>query len=502
MKTSTRLLLPLLAAVVLVMGAYAVWAIRQRESTLTQHSRRETHAYAAALGVAIEAAFRSPAPDEIQEIIDRISEEPSVSGVYVYGDAGALLYVSNPLTPSGAAQPDVIARVLATGQPSTVDRLIDDISVYSVVRPVHDGSGTVIGAFEVAQPLSFLEDQIAQTRQRFLLNTVTLLLAVTVVILWLVRARIAQPLQNVVAGAQAIGRGELEHRIEPGKSGAELVELASEFNRMATRLETAHADLVREADERVQLERRLRESEKFAAIGNLAAALAHEIGAPLHVIRGRAELLLRHGSSEAERKNLRIIIEQISRITVIVRNLLDFARPRTARIETIDVGAVVRGVTEFMDWELQRAGVALVWEGPSSALVNGDANLLHQVFINLLTNAVQALDQADGRSADSPRRIVVRILPDRLGSSSADASLTAIEIEDNGPGIATALLATIFEPFVTTRHHAAGTGLGLAVARTVVEEQAGRIEVENVESGDAVAGARFRVLLPSANRSQ
>lgn len=501
MKTSTRLLLPLLAAVVLVMAAYAVWAIRQRETTLTEHSRRETHAYAAALGLAIEAAFRSPARDQTQAIIDRISEEPSVSGVYVYDDDGALLYVSNPLTPSGAAQREVVRRVLATGQPSTVDRLIDEIPVYSVVRPVRDSAGTVIGAFEVAQPLSFLENEIAQTRQRFLLNTVTLLLAVTIVTAWLVRARIARPLENVVAGAQAIGRGELTHRIEPGKSGAELVELASEFNRMATRLETAHAHLLREADERVQLERRLRDSEKFAAIGNLAAALAHEIGAPLHVIRGRAELLLKQTAGEAERRNLRIIIEQINRITVIVRNLLDFARPRAARLEVIDVCAVVRGVAEFMDWELQRAGVSLSWDGPDTSLIQGDANLLHQVFINLLTNAVQALDQANGRGPDSPRRIVVRIT-ENYPAGDGPRALTAIEIEDTGPGIAPALLDTIFEPFVTTRHHAAGTGLGLAVARTVVEEQAGRIEVENVGSPDGTAGARFRVLLPSASRNE
>jgi signal transduction histidine kinase len=495
MKTSTRLLLPLLAAVVLVMTAYAAWSIQRRALSLTEHSRRETHAYATALGLAIEAAFRSPVPGDVQEIIDRISDEPSVSGVYVYGSGGTLLYVSNPLSPSGAAEPVVLARVLSTGETLTTDRLIDDIPVYSVVRPVHDTGGRVIGAFEVAQPLSFLQSEIAQTRQRFLLNTLTLLVAITILILWLVRTRIARPLENVVAGALAIGRGELAHRINTGKSGAELAELAREFNRMASRLESAHVDLVRESDERVQLERRLREAEKFAAIGNLATALAHEIGAPLHVIRGRAELLLRQEASEAERRNLRIIIEQISRITAIVRNLLDFARPRSARIETIDIAAVVRGVAEFMDWELQRSEVTLVWEGPATALVSGDANLLHQVFINLLTNAVQALDQADRQTG----RILVRIRPGVAGNG---AGFTAIEIEDNGPGIPAALVDTIFEPFVTTRHQAAGTGLGLAVARTVVEEQAGRIEAENIADGEAVRGARFRILLPSAEPGQ
>ncbi|MCI0436155.1 MAG: ATP-binding protein, partial [Gemmatimonadetes bacterium] len=258
----------------------------------------------------------------------------------------------------------------------------------------------------------------------------------------------------------------------------------------------------------VALERRLHETEKLAAVGNLAAGLAHEIAAPLHVIRGRAEMLLkREPRTDEEQRNLRIIVEQIGRITVIVRNLLDFARPREPRIEPMDACAVVRGVAEFLDWEMQRAGVSFELDGPPAAWVRGDANLLHQVFINLLLNAMNAMER-DGMAPAPERRITVRI-PGRDGAGNdGGAAATdpatgflSIDVEDTGTGIAPEHIHAIFEPFFTTRHKGSGTGLGLAVARSIVEEQGGAIEAGNRTDGSgAILGARFRIQLPRAER--
>ncbi len=497
MKLSTRLLLPFFATVVAVMLAFAVWAIQQRERTLTEESRRETHAHAVALGLAIDAAFRSSSPDDVQEIIDRLSEERTVYGVFVYGADGSMRYVSNPLTSAAAAPADVVEQVLRTGEVWTVDRDIGGQSVFAVVRPVRDAAGAIAGAFEVAQPLSFLQLEIARTRQRFVLNTLTLLAAVTVLIFGLVRRTVTRPLARVVAGAQALGRGEFAHRIEEDVGGEELVELAREFNRMAARLETARLELVRETDERVVLQRRLHETEKLAAVGNLAAGLAHEIAAPLHVIRGRAEMLLKKEThDEKEERNLRIIIEQINRITVIVRNLLDYARPREPRFEAIDVCSILHGVAEFLDWEMHRNGVQLTWEGQPSAAVRGDPNLLHQVFINVMLNALHAMEH----TGDAQRQITIRVDGDAGAAGTADtAGRVAIDIEDTGAGIEEAHLTAIFEPFFTTRHKGSGTGLGLAVARSIVEEHGGSIEAFNrTDDRGTSTGARFRIRLPRA----
>jgi signal transduction histidine kinase len=491
MRLSTRLLLPLLATVALVMTAFAAWAVRQRESTLTEQAERETHAYALALGLALESAYRYPTPIGIQEIIDRISRERTIYGVLVYGNDGSIQYASDPLGVSVAAAPDPIRAAVRLGEVASLRRELDGQPVYSVVRPIRDPLGRVLGALEVAQPLSFLDDQIGQTRQRFVLNTLTLLFALTILILWLTRQMVSLPLGRFVAAARALGRGELTHRIGEPAAGRELAELADEINRMAGHLEGAQAGLLREGEERLGLERKLRQTEKLAALGNLSAGLAHEIASPLHVIRGRAEQLLRRTSPDdpAER-NLRIIVEQIGRITVIVRNLLDFTRRREPHLEEIDAGGVVASVIEFLDWELGRAGIQVEWLGIREIRVMGDRDLLHQVFINLFMNSIQALATMDPGTA----RITVRAALTQDDEMSPSMNGRAIiEVADNGPGIPADVLPTVFEAFVTTKS-TGGTGLGLAVARSIIEEHGGTIEAANGQDG----GALFRVELPAA----
>ncbi|MBI4521187.1 MAG: HAMP domain-containing histidine kinase [Gemmatimonadetes bacterium] len=501
MKLGTRLLLPLLATVALVMSLFAAWALRQRQATLVAEARNETWAYATALGLALEGAFRDPELSDVQEIIDRISQQPKIYGVLVYGPDGRALFVSRPLEATDPAPAAVLRSVLASGDTASFEREIAGQAVYSVLRPIVRPDGLVAGAFEVAQPLSFVEAEKARTTQRFLLNTLTLLAAVTVVILWLVRRSIARPLGSFLEAVQALGRGELKHRVAEGPGGGEVALLAQEFNRMAGHLEQAQADLMHSVDERIALERRLRETEKLAAVGNLAAGLAHEVAAPLHVIRGRAEMLLRRGELEGgDERNLRIIIDQIQRITMIVRNLLDYARRREPRIELLDLAQVIEGVAEFLESELARAGIHLEWEGPKPLWIRGDPHLLHQVFINLLINARQALESLEG-----DRRIVIRARTDGMPGAAPDRRWIIVEVEDTGPGIPDDAFVNIFEPFFTTKPGGDGTGLGLAVARSIVEEHGGQLVAENVldpqQDGGLQSsrrGARFRLTIPAA----
>ena len=494
LRLSTRLLLPLLLTVVLVMAVYGYWAQRRREIILTAQARSQTNAYAAALGLALEAAFRNDAPEQVQSIIDRISREPTIYGVVVYGPDAEMLFLSDPLRFVRQAPLRAVREVLSTGQPAGILRDIEGESFYSVLRVI-EGDDRPAGAFEVVQPLDFVREETQRTRIRFLLNTLTLSAALTVLFLWLIRRLVGRPLERLVPAVQALGDGNLSHRIDLDVGSAELADLATEFNRMADRLARARASLETEADERIALARRLRESEKMAAVGTLAAGLAHEIAAPLHVIRGRAELMLgADAPADVRERNLRIISEQSARITAIVRNLLDFARRREPQLEPVDLSALLADVIEFLGSESAAAGIEVTQEGAAHAQVQADPQLLHQVFMNLLMNALHAVGQRAGQGRVSARVSTVH-------DAETNESAVIVDIEDNGGGVAEDLLPRIFEPFVTTKTADAGTGLGLVVARSIVEEHAGTLDVVNIDI-DGGRGARFRVTLPAGRTEQ
>jgi two-component system NtrC family sensor kinase len=483
MRLGTRLLQPLLATVVAVM-AFATWqSQRQREKTLTEEARRETNAYAVALGLALEAAARTGSDAEMQAIIDRITQEPTIYGVVVYDTAARVRLVSQTVDTLRTAPLQSVQTVLATGSREVLLRDFEGERVYSVVRPLRQ-DGEIVGAIEVAQTLAFVEAEKRQTRERYIVSTALLAVAMTILILWLVQRLVARPLDRLVAAVRALGGGELAHRIDRNVGPGELGVLAREFNDMADRLEAARARVEREAEERLALERRLRETEKMAALGTLAAGLAHEIAAPLHVIRGRAEMLLKREQESGSERNLRIISAQIERITHIVRNLLDYARRREPRMESVPVSRLLDDLLEFLAAEISADGVQVQRTGRVDVAVYGDADLLHQVFINLLLNALQAL-----RGRDSPQL--------RLDVSTSSTGSVVIDVEDNAGGIEEHMLEVIFDPFVTTKPAETGTGLGLAVARSIVEEHGGRIEAFNRQR-DGVRGAVFRVTLPAA----
>lgn len=484
MRIGTRLLLPLLATVVAVMALGAWWSQRQREVTLTAEARRETNAYAVALGMALEAVARSGSEQDIQVMIDRISREPTIYGVVLYDTAARVRLVSETVDTLRTAPLQSVQKVIASGEPEVLLRDLEGERMYSVVRALRQ-DGRLVGAFEVAQPLAFVEVEKQRTRERYILSALLLVVALTVLILWLVRSQVGAPLERLVTAVRALGSGELAYRIDRDVGPGELAVLAREFNQMADRLESARMRLEQEAEERLALERRLRETEKMAALGTLAAGLAHEIAAPLHVIRGRAEMMLKRTPEPEQReRNLRIINGQIGRITLIVRNLLDYARRREPRLSRVLVGRLLDDILEFLTAELDGDDVQVVRTGTADGAVHGDADLLHQVFINLLLNAVQAL-----RGHADTRRIRIHL--------EADQEHVTVEIEDNAGGIQENMLDLIFNPFVTTKTAESGTGLGLAVARSIVEEHGGRIEAFNRER-DSERGAVFRVTLPAA----
>jgi len=489
MRLGTRLLLPLVATVSLVMASYGVWSARQRGISLTAESRREAQAYSTALGLALEYAFEDRELRDVEEIIARVGREPAIYGVLVYDLGGTAVFISPPLRAVDAAPPELLRQVMSSRTALAGDRLLGGESVYSVVRPIHAVGDQVAGALEVIQPMAFARSEVAGTRRRITAITIVLLLSLTIVMSLLVRRGITTPLHRVIDAARALGRGELGYRIADAPVTGELKDVVSEFNRMAKQLEASRLALLQETEERILLERRVRSAERMAAVGNLAARLAHEIGTPLQVVAGRADMLLKRDPEPAVRaRNLRIMIDQAGRITAIVRNLLDYAQRREPQRTPVSLPAILSGVLEFLDEPLDRAGITLTRSGTTTKSALADADQMHQVFFNLVMNAMQA-----AQSVAEGGRIEVRVRDEERDGTS----WIVVDVADNGPGIPEDVLPHIFEPFFTTKPVPVGAGLGLAVARDIILAHGGRLEAFDRGRQDGTHGARLRVTLPS-----
>ena len=243
----------------------------------------------------------------------------------------------------------------------------------------------------------------------------------------------------------------------------------------------------RDVTERKQAEaeiRRQREAahlrERLASLGSLLAGVAHELNNPLSVVVGRAIMLEDEVDDPVARASLSRLRAAAERCSRIVKSFLALAREKPRETQPVDVRKVLNSVFDLA-YGLRSAGVETERSDPPNLpLVSADEDQLHQVFLNLLVNAHQALE-----AVPSPRRLWVR-------TAAADG-MVSVEVADNGPGVPVALRHQILEPFFTTKPVGAGTGLGLSVCHSILMAHGGAITVEDRPGG----GARFIVTLPA-----
>jgi PAS domain S-box-containing protein len=240
--------------------------------------------------------------------------------------------------------------------------------------------------------------------------------------------------------------------------------------------------LIRDVTDQKMLQEQLIQSEKMSAIGQLVSGVAHELNNPLAGISAFAQLLLAEKRFPPDQRTAaETIYSEARRASRIVQNLLTFARQHKAEKVQTSINQVLDDTLELRGYELRVRGIDVRREYDDSLPdTMADAHQLQQVFLNLITNGEQAMEQRDGQH----HRLSVRTR--RAGET------IRIEVEDTGAGIPPNLIERIFNPFFTTKPTGSGTGLGLSISLGIVREHEGRIWAENPPQG----GARFVVELP------
>jgi signal transduction histidine kinase len=385
-----------------------------------------------------------------------------------------------------------------------------DASLEHLARAPHEGwraelerlSHELIAWAQQTRALSASLAQRAQTEQKrrqelereALLNAIGFMTLITLIGVGATfyLARLLAPLRQLKEGVTRLEEGNYEHRVEVGGGGA-LAQLADALNRMA------QAIMLRDAQLEAQQAERLHQA-RLATVGHLTAQITHELRNPLSSIGLNAELLdeelvdlkalatqlppsqhdeLNRGVEDA-RPLLREISREVDRLRQITEDYLRFARLPRVQLAPLDLNAHCSELIEFVRAECEEAGVSLQLDpDPQPSEAYADANHTRSALLNLLRNAREAL------TAQGGGRVILRV------RSWGDEA--CVSVEDDGPGLSEEAKERLFEPFFSTKPQ--GTGLGLAMARQLIEAQGGRLEVSSTQ-GEGVSASLYMRVVP------
>jgi signal transduction histidine kinase len=309
-------------------------------------------------------------------------------------------------------------------------------------------------------------------------------------------------LDDEALALKALETGAQDYLVKGDADGRAL----SRAIRYAIERQRAEAALAAKNEEIKAMTQQLWQAARLATMGELAASVAHELNNPLGTVSLRVESLLSQMPlGDPGRRELEVVGQEVERMGTLVAHLLQFSRRGMPQVSTVDVGAEIENTLELVHYHLRQRQITVQREfAPDARMVPADRQQLRQLFLNLFTNAADAMPEGGTltirvyvQKAESGRQKA----EDVLALPSADRRLPSVSIEvaDTGTGIAPEDLPRIMEPFFTTKPEGKGTGLGLAICRRIVQEHNGTFEISSAGPGQ---GTTVRLTLPGKNDSR
>lgn len=469
MRLAWKLALGVTGIIVLVTGANAVSRVQREaelfESDIASHNR----VLAAAVAQAATRTWERVGEAAAIELVDHIVPHTTTIIVrWVWLDDVEGAHVPQARLPPTEWR-EHAGRYPA---PDGEDRL------YQYVRV---GGGSRDAAIEVSESLHEEHDYLRATLVRTGWSTGMMIALSAAIVFALCHAFVGRPVRRLTEHARRVGNGELQSRLAL-RQADEVGELARELDLTAERLEASRAELLRETSTRIAMAEQLRHADRLTTVGRLGAGIAHELGTPLNIVIGHATML--REELPASDEHATIIIEQARRAASIIRQLLDFARRRTPRRAPTDLRELALQTVGLIQSVASKRNIELV-VGPETGTVEADATLVQQALLNLLENAIHAVNERGVVRVD-----VSRVAPDIAGGRAH----VCLRVSDTGPGISAEVLERVFEPFFTTKAPGEGTGLGLSVTYGIAQDHGGRVDV----SSTVGAGTTFSIVLPEA----
>lgn len=414
--------------------------------------------------------------------------ELALGSVFVLGEVyGASVFdvAGNRIASAGITETDLTGttipdRIRTTGEGQEAFSRVAGRSLFSHFLPLFDNTGQIQGLIQITRRASDFGRALHQLTIIAWLVWGLFSLVILAGVLLGHYGGVGRHVDKLLAHMSRVAGGNLSHRAAlDGPS--EVASLARGLNHMLDSIEQAHRDLDQHRAAETQLVARLKDNEKMVAIGSMAQGIAHELGAPLSVIDGRARRLERSGDlGEPQLRQLEGIRDQVARLTRTVGQLLDYCRPAATQRRTLNAEQLITSVTQALQPEIEAADRKLyVSVAPDLPPFYGDAGRLELALLNLLRNALQAASQ----------QIEIHAIRTEQG--------LLFEVNDDGAGLPMEPAQTLTEPFFTTKAPGEGTGLGLAIVQAVAEEHNGRLTLSNRTEGGCAARLELPLTQPN-----
>ncbi len=478
MRTIFKLAAALLAGIALVLAAVLILQV-QREAALFQDDMVADDSFIGRrLATAAEAVRRTQGETAADQFLR--DADLGASNVHVRHATEPLPPQTGPAPLNPALRPGESCRFDAGG-------------TLHVLVPIRSELGP-FGAVEITEDSGPERRYLRATIWRHVATAGAITVVCGAVSIILGAMIVGAPVTRMIGQARRIGAGDLSARLAP-RGRDELAQLAREIDAMCDQLSLARERLSAETTARIEALEQLRRADRLATVGKLASGIAHELGTPLNVVSARAKMVATgEQQGDEARDAARTISDQTARMTRIIRQLLDFARPRRPAREPADLAALARQAALLLAPIASARSVTIASQEPPAPVgAQVDPSQIQQVLSNLIVNAVHAspagaeVTLSTGTERARP--------PADLGG--AEAPHAFLRIADRGRGIPPQDIVHLFEPFFTTKDVGEGTGLGLSISSGIVREHGGWIDVRSTPG----EGSVFTVYLPCGNGS-
>ncbi len=485
MKLAAKFTSLLLVGIVLLLIVDGYLDLHRDIGAMDQDMQRDARQLSETLGPLVAEQWKQGGHKQVEQFLQAFNERESVASGETKSMTVRWVLLEEPDAPQRRpiADNSQLRRVIA-GETTSIKRRDEGGESMVTYTKVSTGEASP-GALEVTEQDRHSGDRMKRfTSRTVLLASLTAMLGVGMVVL-LGREMVGRPLEVLIEKTRRVGTGDLSGPIEMSRRD-EFGELATAINSMCDQLSEANEKVETETTARIQAIEELRHADRLRTVGRLASGIAHEIGTPLNVVGGRADMIATGElSSEQTKENAKIIKAESDRIASTIRQLLDFARRDRPNRTNIDLRQIALQTAELLRPLGEKQGVMIEVDLGDALFCDVDFGQIQQLLTNLVINAIHASDNGSKVSME-----VARAEFDQ--QTQHPGAFASIAVIDHGAGIAESDLAQVFEPFFTTKEVGSGTGLGLSIAFGIAQEHGGWIDVDS----QVGRGSVFTAYLP------